>query len=159
MGLTVKDGLRRMCSARFLRAFVCLSAPSLLGSLEPTRLSNQGRLDQVILRTAEEMGSNSQSHALRMASAESNSQSARFFTKVSDTSTMPASPGGSLISFKARLRTHVFKSKKRGCLNANWFLSAPILSSPKPPFPLAANPQLRGHPRILVPYTVRRHAS
>src|SRR6266852_6625552 len=30
-----------MCSAPFLRALVCLSAPSLLGRREPTRLSNQ----------------------------------------------------------------------------------------------------------------------
>src|SRR5208337_249403 len=30
-----------MCSAPFLRALVCLSSPSLLGGLEPTRLSNQ----------------------------------------------------------------------------------------------------------------------
>src|SRR5712692_8998588 len=33
-----------MCSAPFHRALVRLSAPSLLGSLEPTRLSNQARV-------------------------------------------------------------------------------------------------------------------
>jgi hypothetical protein len=148
-----------MCSAPFLRASVCLSAPSLLGYLEPTRSSNQEGLIKSSLRITDEMGA-TRSLTLfewrvqsRIASRQDFSRKCRIHQQ------SPLLPGGSLISFKARLRTHVFKSKKRGCLNANWFLSAPILSSPKHPFPRAANPQLRGHPRILVPYTVRRHAS